>query len=67
MKNTVTCSQCGAICEYDDHSVWEGNREHEDFLCPKCGNVIGSAFTDLIPIVTVIKKGEKETKNEIIG
>ena len=32
MKHTVTCSQCGALCEYDDGSVLEGNREQEEFL-----------------------------------
>lgn len=62
MKHTVTCSKCGSICEYDDKSVWEGNREHEEFLCPECGNVIGTVFTDQIPAVRLIKKGSKEAQ-----
>ena len=45
---------------YDEKTVWEGNREHEEFLCPECGNVIGTAFTDQIPTVRLIKKGSKE-------
>ena len=64
MKHTVACSKCGAICEYDDRSVWEGNREHEDFLCPECGNIIGSAFTDQNPTVRLVKKGNK-SRNEV--
>lgn len=35
--------------------VVEGNREHEDVLCPLCKNVVGRVFTDLIPSVYVIQ------------
>lgn len=59
MIHRVTCDRCGSISEYDDRSIWEGNREHEDIECPVCGNIIGSAFTDLTPIARLIKKGEK--------
>lgn len=59
MIHRVTCDRCGSISEYDDKSVWEGNREPEDIECLVCGNVIGSAFTDLTPIARLIKKGEK--------
>ena len=55
MKHTVTCLKCGSICEYDDIKVWEVNREHEEFLCLECGNVIGTAFTDQSPTVRLIK------------
>lgn len=59
MIHRVTCPQCGALCQYDDKSVWEGNREQEEFFCPECHYVLGTAFTDLIPIVELIKKGER--------
>lgn len=57
MIHRVTCKQCGAVSEYDDKSIWEGNREHEDVTCPVCKNVIASVFTDLIPVARLIKKG----------
>ena len=28
MIHRVTCDRCGSISEYDDKSIWEGNREH---------------------------------------
>lgn len=31
------CSSCNSIIEYDDKSIWEGNREREEILCPVCG------------------------------
>lgn len=55
----VTCPKCGSECQYDDRSVWEGNREREDFNCPVCGYVLDTVFTDQIPNVLLIKKGEK--------
>lgn len=51
------CPQCGSECEYDDKSVWEGNREMEDFCCPVCDYVLATVFTDQIPHVRLIKKG----------
>lgn len=57
MAKRVACSECGAICEYDDRSVWEGNREFEEFKCPVCGNVLATVFTDQIPKVKLISKG----------
>ena len=35
MIHRVTCDKCGSISEYDDKSIWEGNREHEDIECWK--------------------------------
>lgn len=35
MIHRVTCDRCGSISEYDDKSIWEGNREHEDIECPQ--------------------------------
>lgn len=58
MIHRVICDGCGSELEYDDKSVWEGNREHEDYECPICGTVVGSAFTDAIPTVRVIKRGD---------
>lgn len=60
MTHRVTCGRCGSISEYDYKSIWEGNREHEDIECPVCGNIIGSAFTDLTPVARLIKKGERD-------
>lgn len=59
MIRTTTCEKCGSVLQYDDSSVWEGNREIEDVVCPVCGNIIGSVFTDLNPVAILIKKGEK--------
>lgn len=59
MIRQVTCDKCDSILEYDDKSVWEGNREREDVVCPVCGNIIGRPFTDLIPVARLIKKGRK--------
>lgn len=64
MKHSVICPQCGAICEYDDRSVWEGNREQEEFICPECRYVLATAFTDQIPSVRLIKRGAKKTDVE---
>ena len=59
MKHRVNCSACGAICEYDDKSVWEGNRDFEDLKCPCCKNVIARVFTDQMPYVDLIQAGQK--------
>ena len=45
MTHRVTCDRCGSISEYDDKSIWEGNREHEDIECP---------------VARLIKKGERD-------
>lgn len=57
MIKRVICPQCGAECEYDNKSVWEGCREMEEFCCPECHCVLDTVFTDQIPNVRVIKKG----------
>ena len=57
MVHQVTCKKCGSLLEYDDKSVWEGNRDFEDVDCPVCGEVIATVFTDLIPTARLIKKG----------
>lgn len=49
----------GSISEYDDKSIWEGNREFENVECPVCGNIIGRVFTDLIPEASLIKSSDK--------
>ena len=38
MIHRVTCDKCGSISEYDDRSIWEGNREREEVECPVWGN-----------------------------
>ena len=60
MIKRVVCPKCGSECEYDDKSVWEGNREMEDFLCPECGYVLATVFTDQLPTVTLIKRGRDD-------
>ena len=57
MKRQVVCENCNSVLEYDDRSVWLGNRDHEDITCPVCKNIVDTVFTDQIPIVRVIKKG----------
>ena len=58
MKRQVVCEKCNSVLEYDDMSVWLGNRDHEDIPCPVCKNIVDTVFTDQIPIVRVIKKGK---------
>ncbi len=48
------CPQCGSMCVYETSTVWEGNREREDFCCPKCGYVLDSVVTDRVPNVRII-------------
>ncbi len=52
----VSCEKCGAVLEYQNKSVCEGNRDSEDVKCPVCKNVVGSVFTDLIPEVRLVKE-----------
>ena len=59
------CPKCGALCEYDDRSVWEGNREMEDFRCPICNYILDRIFTDQLPYVRLIETDtitDKENK-----
>ncbi len=58
MKRQVVCENCNSVLEYDDRSVWLGNRDHEDIPCPVCKSIVDTGFTDQIPIVRVIKKGK---------
>ena len=57
MVKRVLCPECGSECQYDDRSVWEGNREMEDFECPVCGHILARVFTDQIPNVILIRRG----------
>lgn len=59
MLRRIICNKRRAELEYDDKSVWEGNRDFEQVFCPICGNEVDSVFTDLIPIVRIVKKGDK--------
>ena len=58
MLRKTICKRCGSLSEYDDKSVWEGNREFEEVLCPECGEIIGTVFTDLLPKARLIARGE---------
>lgn len=53
MVKREKCNKCSAELEYDDKSIWEGNRDFEDVVCPKCGNVVTTVFTDLVPHVRI--------------
>lgn len=59
MWKKVICEKCKSEFEYEDKSVWEGNREIEEVNCPVCGNEVASVFTDLIPNIRVIKRGQE--------
>jgi hypothetical protein len=58
VKRRVVCEECKSTLEYDDRSVCLGNRDREDIKCPICKNIVDTVFTDLIPNVRVIQKGE---------
>lgn len=57
MKRIVTCPKCGAVCQYDDSSVFLGQRDKEEVLCPECMSVLATVVTDQIPVAQLIKKG----------
>ena len=59
MKKIVTCPQCGAKCQYNNGSNFEGNREMEDIECPACGYVIETVFIDHTPTVLLAKEDDK--------
>ena len=58
MVKTVVCEKCGNTIEYEDKSVFEGNRGFEEVVCPVCGNELCQVFTDLFPNPRVVKKHE---------
>ncbi len=58
MPQKIVCPQCKAVCEFNTKSVWEGNRDFEEYLCPDCGCVLATAFTDQIPNIKIIKHGK---------
>ena len=57
--NRVKFPQCGSLCEYDTSTIWEGNREREDFCCPKCGYLLDSVVTDRVPNVRIIEAAKE--------
>ncbi len=42
----IVCPKCGKTIEYDDRSIWEGNRDFEDVNCPNCDEFLTKVFTD---------------------
>ncbi|MBR1905614.1 MAG: hypothetical protein IJ819_04065 [Clostridiales bacterium] len=42
----IVCPKCGKTIEYDDKSIWEGNRDFEDVNCPNCDEFLTRVFTD---------------------
>ena len=57
MLKRITCDKCGSVLDLDISSIWEGNREMEDYTCPICYNLVWQEFTDRIPHVTLGSKG----------
>ena len=55
MIHLVSCSKCGSLLQYDNASINEGLRDFEEVICPVCGNVVGTVFTDLLPVAAVVK------------
>lgn len=51
----IMCPKCGAKIEYEDKSIWEGNRDFEDVNCPKCDEYLTRVFTDLSPNPRIIE------------
>ncbi len=59
MWKRVTCKKCNSVIEYEDKSIFEGNREREDVQCLICKNIVAHVFTDLIHDVRLVKDGRK--------
>lgn len=60
MIRNLICPNCHSECQYDDKSIWEGNRDMEDILCPVCDELLTRVFTDFNPVVILIKKGDEK-------
>ena len=58
MLRCITCPKCGKKIEYEDKSVWEGNRDFEDVNCPNCGEYLTRVFTDLFPNPRIVDDNE---------
>ena len=56
----IQCSKCGSIIEYNDKSVWEGNRDLEEVYCPKCNEYLTKVFIDGFPNPYIVKEGDTE-------
>lgn len=55
----VKCPKCGCTVEYNDKSVWEGNRDFEDVKCPNCNEHLDRVFTDGFPNPRVVENSDK--------
>ena len=55
MIQSTTCNKCGSLLQYDSSVTHEGLRDFEEVTCPVCGNVVDTVFTNLLPVVTVIR------------
>lgn len=55
----VKCPKCGCTVEYNDKSVWEGNRDFEDVECPNCNEHLDRVFTDGFPNPRVVENSDK--------
>lgn len=52
----IVCPVCGSTIEYNDKSIWEGNRDFEDINCPNCNEFLDRVFTDIFPNPHIVKK-----------
>jgi endogenous inhibitor of DNA gyrase (YacG/DUF329 family) len=52
----VKCPNCGCTVEYNDKSIWEGNRELEDVECPYCKELLDRVFIDGSPTPRIVKR-----------
>nr|WP_297708944.1 hypothetical protein [uncultured Butyrivibrio sp.] len=52
----IMCPKCGCLVEYNDKTVWEGNREFEDVNCPNCGEHLDRVFIDGSPNERIVNE-----------
>ena len=55
----VKCPKCGCIVEYNDKSVWEGNRDFEEVKCPNCKEQLDRIFMDGFPNPRIVESNDK--------
>ncbi|MCR5349690.1 MAG: hypothetical protein K6E20_01720 [Acholeplasmatales bacterium] len=54
----IICPKCGCKVEYENKSIWEGNRELEEVNCPNCDYLLDKVFTDLNPNPKIVKSND---------